>query len=61
MNDIFKKHATEIIRVSVVQPKAETAPAPVKSKHLWVPHPSPRNLVHVSAEKIIESLPDYDQ
>lgn len=61
MNQIFKKHATEIIRVSVVQAKAETAPAPTKNKHLWVPHPSPRNIMQISAEKIIESLPDYDQ
>lgn len=61
MNGIFTKHAQEIIRVSVVQPKAETAPAPTKNKHLWVPHPSPRNLISVTAEKIIESLPDYDQ
>jgi TATA-box binding protein (TBP) (component of TFIID and TFIIIB) len=61
MNDIFKKHAAEIIRLSVVQPKAEAAPAPEKNKHLWVPHPSPRNLINVPAEKIVESLPDYDQ
>jgi hypothetical protein len=61
MNQIFKKHATEIIRVSVVQAKAETAPVPTKNKHLWVPHPSPRNIMQISAEKIIESLPDYDQ
>lgn len=61
MNDIFKKHASEIIRVSLVQPKQESTPAPSKNKHLWVPHPSPRNIVHIPAEKIIESLPAYDQ
>lgn len=59
MNEIFKKHASEIIRVAVVPPKPEvTAPVPVsKSKHLWVPHPSPRNIVQISAEKIIETIP----
>jgi hypothetical protein len=61
MNTIFKKHASEIIRVSVVQPKVETPPATNKAKHAWVPHPSPRNIINVSAEKIIETLPDYDQ
>ena len=61
MNEIFKKHAQEIIRVSIVQPTAETAPAPAKTKHPWVPHPSPRNLVHIPAEKIIESIPDNHQ
>lgn len=61
MNIIFKTHASEIIRVSMVQPKQETVPAPTKNKHLWVPHPSPRNIVHISAEKIIETLPAYDQ
>jgi len=61
MNDIFKKHATDIIRVSLVQPKQESTPAPSKNKHLWVPHPSPRNIVHITAEKIIETLPANDQ
>lgn len=61
MNEVLKKHASEIIRVSLVQPKQETAPAPVKNKHVWVPHPSPRNIVNIPASKIIETLPDYDQ
>ena len=62
MNEIFVKHAADIIRVSVVAPLAATvavvAPSPAKSKHLWVPHPSPRNIVQIPAEKVIETLPD---
>jgi len=60
MNTIFKKHAAEIIRVAVLPPKAETtAPASTsKAKHLWVPHPSPRNIVQIAAEKIIETIPE---
>jgi len=60
MNEIFKKHATEIIRISVVPPKVETSPTSTKNKHLWVPHPSPRNIVSISAEKIIEDIPEYN-
>ena len=60
MNEIFKKHAEEIIRVSVVKsPEPEQKAAPVKvSKHLWVPHPSPRNIIQIPAEKVIETLPE---
>ena len=60
MNQIFIKHAAEIIRVALVAPKTETtAPAnSAKARSGWVPHPSPRNIVNIPAEKIIESLPD---
>ena len=62
MNEIFRKHATEIIRLSVVKPETTPAPAPVttpaKNKHLWVPHPSPRNIIQIPAEKVIETLPE---
>ena len=54
MNEVFIKHATDIIRVSVVAPKVETTTTTSKPKHPWVPHPSPRNIVHVAADKIIE-------
>ena len=60
MNEIFTKHAAEIIRIALVVPKAETT-VPVtaaKNKNAWVPHPSPRNVIHIPAEKMIESLPD---
>lgn len=57
MNTIFVKHAAEIIRVALTPPtKAE--PPPAKTRSGWVPHPSPRNIVQISAEKIIDSLPD---
>jgi len=65
MNDVFKRHAAEIIRVSVLPAKPENAePTPTKAvssskaKHIWVPHPSPRNLIQISAEKILETLPE---
>ena len=63
MNEIFIKHATDIIRVSVVAPTATvvvptTTTSSTKTKHLWVPHPSPRNIVQIPAEKVIETLPD---
>lgn len=58
MNEVFIKHASEIIRVSVVAPKSETVtPTPTtssKAKHLWVPHPSPRNIVNIAMDKVIE-------
>ena len=60
MNEIFVKHATEIIRTSVVKPDAApvvVATTPAKNKHLWVPHPSPRNIIQIPAEKVIETLP----
>lgn len=69
MNEVFIKHAKEIVRVSVLPPQPEglaTAAAAVavatpsvtsstKAKSLWVPHPSPRNVVKVSEEKVIEA------
>lgn len=58
MNEIFKRHAADIIRVALVAPKPEAPAAPVKTKNTWVPHPSPRNVIAISAEKISESLPD---
>ena len=66
MNEIFIKHATDIIRVSVVAPTATvvvptTTTSSTKTKHLWVPHPSPRNIVQIPAEKVIETLPDQSQ
>jgi hypothetical protein len=67
MNELFTKHASEIIRVMMVNPKGEAAPvtktvsANGKVKHLWVPHPSPRNIVSIDAEKIIETLPALNQ
>lgn len=57
MNTVFIKHAQEIIRVSLVSPKADlpaTATTSTKAKHLWVPHPSPRNIVNVPIDKVIE-------
>jgi hypothetical protein len=60
MNQIFTKHASEIIRTALVVQKAETT-VPVtaaKNKNAWVPHPSPRNVIQIPAEKMIESLPD---
>jgi len=59
MNTIFEKHAAEIIRVALTPPPQTTAPAtPAKIRSGWVPHPSPRNIVQIPAEKMIESLPD---
>jgi Transcription factor TFIID (or TATA-binding protein, TBP) len=62
MNEIFVKHATDIIRqsVKVDPPVAAATPAatPAKNKHLWVPHPSPRNILQIPAEKVIETLPE---
>jgi hypothetical protein len=57
MNEIFLKHAADIIRTSVV--KAEPViVAPAKVKNTWVPHPSPRNVIQIPAEKVIETLPE---
>jgi hypothetical protein len=68
MNEVFIKHAKEIVRVSVLPPQpeglAEAAPTAVavttatpstKAKSLWVPHPSPRNVVKVPEEKVVEA------
>lgn len=57
MNTVFVKHAAEIIRVSLLPPTSTKAEEPVKTtkaKHLWVPHPSPRNIVNIALEKVIE-------
>lgn len=56
MNELFIKHATEIVRVSVM-PKGsdKTAPVSNKQKTAWVPHPSPRNIVKVPEEKVVEA------
>lgn len=65
MNELFLKHATEIIRVTMANPKTEVpitkASSRAKSKHIWVPHPSPRNIVTIDAEKVIETLPVLNQ
>jgi hypothetical protein len=58
MNTVFVKHAAEIIRVSLLpptSPKTEEPAKTTKAKHLWVPHPSPRNIVNIALEKVIEA------
>jgi len=58
MNTVFIKHAAEIIRVSLLPPTPEkdepVKTTSTKAKHLWVPHPSPRNIVNIALEKVIE-------
>jgi TATA-box binding protein (TBP) (component of TFIID and TFIIIB) len=65
MNKLFMKHANEIIRTIMVNPKTEpsqiTKSNSNKTKHIWVPHPSPRNIVSIDAEKITETLPELNQ
>jgi len=61
MNVLFQKHANEIIRTVMVSKEETNAPVITKTKHTWVPHPSPRNIVQISAEKIIETLPVSNQ
>ena len=67
MNEVFIKHAKEIVRVSVLPPQPEgqaqaaaaavavVASSSTKAKSLWVPHPSPRNVVKVPEEKVVEA------
>jgi hypothetical protein len=63
MNEVFIKHAKEIVRVSVLPPQdpvvqatpTTTTTTATKAKNAWVPHPSPRNVVKVPEEKVIEA------
>jgi hypothetical protein len=57
-NAVVREHAADVVRRVFAPPPAAASPAPARAAApSWVPHPPPRQLVRVAADKVVENMP----